>query len=627
MNAAGRNPLWLFALAALALWQAWMALSLFGPDNHWRNLTSDEPLLAGRHPLHLYHGWYGARSLLDRGSLCSFDPDFHAGYPKTPVFDAGSRPAELALALVGGRFCPATYKLTQFAICLLVPLAVYIGSRGLGLSRGASVLSVALAQAVWWGRPGRGALEAGDTDLLFASLAAVCQAGLLVRYHDRPGILPLLGACLAGLAGWFAHPMLMLLLAPPFLAYYLAAGQRHSAGWHIPLFACLVLALLANSFWLVDMIGFWWVRVPPDLDTPLVTRNIPSLWRAPLWGDSFDRVVGTAILLLSLFGVGRLFRDGRRPAAYLFAAATVAAFALSLAGLMSDLLGRLGASQLIVTALLFACPPSACALCWLVKGPRGRLVAATLLIGGVSAWLLGPAHLRERTGRLARPVPWEVGLGEGRLAVVEELKRRTTSEARILWEDRPPARGESRWTALLPVLTGRSFMGGLDAGAGIEHTATGLVAGRLAGRPLAEWDDEGLDRYCELYNVKWIVTWSDEAERRLLRWGCWPWTDSPTREADLGEGLTLWRLGRPGSFALVGQASCVSAGPRGILLADACPGPGGDIVLSLHYQKGMKVSPARLTLEEARRPEDNTPFVRILLKEPAGRVLITWDGR
>jgi hypothetical protein len=33
-----------------------------------------------------------------------FDPAFHAGYPKTPVFDSGSRPAELfAISKARGR--------------------------------------------------------------------------------------------------------------------------------------------------------------------------------------------------------------------------------------------------------------------------------------------------------------------------------------------------------------------------------------------------------------------------------------------------------------------------------------------------------------------------------------------
>jgi hypothetical protein len=623
----GHHPIWLLALLGLAAWQVWMALGLFGPDP-FRALTSDEPLMAGRHPLHLYHGYLGARSLLERGTLSVYDPAFHAGYPKTPVFDSGSRPAELALALAGGQFSPAVYKGLQLLLCLFVPLAAFIGARGVGLSRGTGVLAALLSQCVWWGRPGRESLEAGDSDLLFASLMAVCQAGLLARYHRKPGTLPLLGAMAAGLAGWFAHPLLMVLLLPSFLLYYLAAGPRHSIGWHLPLFGGLLLAIGANWFWLRDLAAFWWVRVPPDLDTPLVTRTFAGVWRSNLWGDILDRGVGTGILLASLVGLTRLYRLGERPAAYLFSAAGVGMFALSLAGLMSDLLGRLGASQMIVAALLFACVPSACGVAWALERVRVACGSVMAPIGLVAAlalgvWLLAPAVLRERAARLARPVPWEVGLGEGRQAVLEALRERTTADARILWEDRPLSRGEPRWTALLPVLTGRWFVGGLDAGASIEHTATGLVAGCLAGRPMEEKSDAELEAYCSWYNVGWVVTWSEESARRLAKWTAGVAESTPLP----AEGLTLWRLRREPRFARVGEAQCVQAGPNAVLLADARPCPKGTIELSMHYLEGMTVSPERVKLQPAEYKEDKVRFIRLILKEPAGRILITWGRR
>src|SRR4051794_23499474 len=132
------HPAWLLALAALALWQGWMTLGLFGPDDPWGRLLGPEPVLSGRHPLHLYHGLLGARTLLERGTLSCYDPAFHARYPKTPVFDGGSRPAELALALAGGAYCPASYKVALALFFLCVPAVLFAAARGAGLGRGAS---------------------------------------------------------------------------------------------------------------------------------------------------------------------------------------------------------------------------------------------------------------------------------------------------------------------------------------------------------------------------------------------------------------------------------------------------------------------------------------------------------
>jgi hypothetical protein len=94
-------------LLGLIAWQGWMTLTLFGPDHPWRGLLDSRPIVSGRHPLHLYHGYLGAQSLRERGTVCCYDPAFQCGYPATPVFDSGSRPAELFLSLAGGQCRPA----------------------------------------------------------------------------------------------------------------------------------------------------------------------------------------------------------------------------------------------------------------------------------------------------------------------------------------------------------------------------------------------------------------------------------------------------------------------------------------------------------------------------------------
>ena len=58
---------WRLALAGLVAWHAWMTLSLFGPDRPWARLTDDQPVLSGRHPLHLYHGHVLHRCLARKG--------------------------------------------------------------------------------------------------------------------------------------------------------------------------------------------------------------------------------------------------------------------------------------------------------------------------------------------------------------------------------------------------------------------------------------------------------------------------------------------------------------------------------------------------------------------------------
>jgi hypothetical protein len=629
----GRHPAWLIALVGLLTWQGWLTIQLYGPEP-WQRLIDDEPILSGRHTLHLYHGYLGARSLIERGTLSCYDPSFCAGYPKTPVFDGGSRPAELVLALAGGHYSPAAYKIGLALLCMLAPMLLFLSARGAGLSRGIAVFATALGQLVWWGQPGREALEAGDSELLLGALMVLAQAGMLVRYHHQPGPLSLLGVVITGFAGWFANPLLMALLLPIFLVYYLSAGVRHRFMWHAPLLIGLFVAVGANFFWLSDWVGYWWIRVPPQLEAPLLSSlSMDSIWEAPLWGQGFDKALACLVLSAGLVGVVVLFLSGRRVAARLLGPSCLGFFLLALAGMVWEIPGRLGGCRLLVPALLYAVVPAALALSAVLEGLRrwtGSVAAPLLVAASVPAlvWLAFPDEAVAWSEGLSRVEPLEVGVGENRKALVEAITEETGDQARILWEDRSGPRRGPRWTSLLPVLTGRAFVGGLESDGGIEHATNGLVDEQLAGRPLEEWTDVELDDYCRRYNIGWVVCWSSSACQRFSRWSI-AGQGKPLPETEEGEPR-LFTLRRQPSFALTGAICWRSADARRILLADAVPeqaGEDGQIVLSLHYQAGMRVSPSRVRLEQAVDSQDTIPFVRLRVNERVGRIMITWDGR
>src|SRR6516225_2982352 len=169
-------------------WHGWMTFTLLCPDRSWKCLIDERPILSGSHPLHLYHGYLGARSFLKRGSLCCYDPAFQAGYPKTPAFDSGSRPAELFLAVAGGQYRPAAYKLGLSVCCLAAPIILFLAARGFGLGAGASTLVVCLSLLTWWGSTCRNALASGELDLILGALFSVAFVSGLIDFDRRPRI-------------------------------------------------------------------------------------------------------------------------------------------------------------------------------------------------------------------------------------------------------------------------------------------------------------------------------------------------------------------------------------------------------------------------------------------------------
>ena len=111
--------------------------------------------------------------------------------------------------------------------------------------------------------------------------------------------------------------------------------------------------------------------------------------------------------------------------------------------------------------------------------------------------------------------PLLIGLTDDQHALLTVLRDQTTPEARILWDEIAENRPGWNWSALLPMLTGRDFLGGLDPDSGVEHSYCALCSRQLTGRMLADWSDGDLEVFCRWYNVGWVVARSPAGARAL----------------------------------------------------------------------------------------------------------------
>src|SRR5205823_8611891 len=134
---------------------------------------------------------------------------------------------------------------------------------------------------------------------------------------------------------------------------------------------------------------------------------------------------------------------------------------------------------LFVSALWFASLPAAHGLLQVAELAcrcTGRWGGAAVTVG-----LLGAAGFaaQDTMGNLdvrcLGTTPLAIGLSTEAQAVIEAITSHTTPEARILWEDCCVSPRASHWSALLPVLTDRAYLGGLDANACIEHAYAAFV--------------------------------------------------------------------------------------------------------------------------------------------------------
>jgi hypothetical protein len=627
-NGFRHHPAWLLGVVGLLLAQAGLALALFGPDRV-RALADDRPVTSGRHPLHLYHGGIGSATFRDRGATTCYDPAFQAGYPKTPVFDGGCRPAELFLALAGGGFRPAAYKLGLFVCVLLVPLAFVVAARGAGLPAGAAVLAGAGGMLLGWSGPVRHLIEEGDLDFFLAGLAAIVFVAWLARYAKWFGIDSWFVLAGVAVVGWYAHPLVWVGLFPLVVGYYLVLAPRHGLAWHLGLLGTTAAGLAPNLWWLTDWGRYWWLRQPSPTD------HIPLPgWDAVLgnpgdYASLFGCVPGGVFLVLAgAAGLVAVWRAGHRTAAVLLFAAAVLTVGLARLAAAWPRVPADVPLRVVPLAAGFLSLPAAFGVWRLLDRARvARFGTAAVVLGLLVVGLAdGPARPLATAARLHTD-PLLVGFSADQLELIAAVKAHTTPEARILWDDTTDHRPGWNWSALLPGLTGRAFLGGLDDDAGIEHSFCGLRYGKLNGRPLGEWSDADLATFCHWYNVGWVVCRSPGAAER---WGRFPIARPVARLKEGGQPVVVFALDRPRSFVLCGSARWEEATPKRITLSDVHPDAHGEVHLSLHHGEGLRVYPSYIKFQDRDTLPDPTgrdpiDHVRLRLPGPVPLITIVWE--
>lgn len=618
------RPLWLLGVAGLLLAQAGLALSLFGPGRSWSALTDDRPVLSGRHPLHQYHGTLGAATLQSHGATTCYDPAFQAGYPKTPVFDGGCRPAELFLWVAGGGFRPAAYKLGLFGCVLLIPLAFVLAARGAGLSAGASVFAGAGGLLLGWSGPVRQMLAEGELDFLAAGLCATVAVCWLARYARWPGPHSCVVLAAVSVLGWYAHPVVWVGLAPVLTGYYLVFAPRHGLGWHLGLLGFSVAGLAPNLWWLADWGRYWWLRQPsPGEPIPLpgwqAIVGTPGDY-ATLFGCLSCGGVG---VLIGLAGLACMWRNGHRAAAGILLGVVLLSIATARLLATWPRIPAGGPEHVVVLTMAFLVFPVAFGS-WRMLERRGAAGAGTIAVLSallVVGWMDGPGRPLARLARL-HTRPLVVGFAPDQQQVIAAIREYTTPQARILWDDTTDHRPGWNWPALLPLLTDRAYLGGLDHDAGVEHSYCELMDGKLNGRPLADWTDAELSAFCRWYNVGWVVCRSPAAAER---WGRFPIARPVAHLSDGPQLVVIYALSRPLTFILSGSGRWEEASPTRVVLTDVCPDANGEVWLSLHTLEGMRAYPSYIQIGSLLDPGDPISHVKLRMPGPVPRVTLEWE--
>jgi hypothetical protein len=620
------RPVWLLGVLALIVAQIGLGLALFSSNRSWAAVLDDRPILSGRHPLHLYHGTLGASSFHDRGVATCYDPQFQAGYPKTPVFDGGSRPAELFLFLGGGKYRPAVYKIGLFSFLLLIPVAFVLAARGSGIPAGAAILSGCAGILLGWSATVRQMIVEGQLDLLGAGLAAVVFIPWLARYARSLGVDAWLVLAWSATVGWYFQPLIWVGLSPVIFAYYLVFAPRFGPAWHLGLAGATFVGVAPNAWWLSDWGKYWWLR------QPLAGEQIPLPdWQSVLgrpadYPPLFEHLPGGMVMVLGgVAGLVMLWRTNHKTAAWLlFLASVFTVLMARVAGVWAAIPPEVPARVMVLAAGFML--PATAHMAWVfLQTIRGASAAAFVAVVGllVVGWVDGSGQPLARSLRVATE-PLLLGFSPEQRQLIALLNEHANPEARVLWDETSNNRPGWNWSALLPLYTNCPYLGGLDPEAGVEHSFCAMCSRQLTGRALSEWSDADLLAFCRWYNVGWVMARTPAA---IERWGRLPQANAIARVTEDGQPVVFYSLDRKRSFILSGSANWESANTRRVILTNVTPS-GGEVCLSLHMLEGLRVSPSYIRVETL--PDatcrDPVALVRLRMPSPVPWVTLTWEN-
>ena len=640
---------WVAGLKSLSMWLAIGIIALPSAasilSNRFEN--TEDLFSSGSHPIHQYHGWIGAKGLLAKGIPTAFDPAFHAGYIKTPLFDSQAHVIEWLVALFtmlrGPDNSPSLIQVAQYHLWYLsglvfaIPFFVAVGGRLAGLSNLEALLCALGSEIVMIMPAGSRAIIDGEMGQVLAPSCFAMFIGSLVGYHRRT-------SSICGIVIFFSYWMLWatsvgtaLFATAMLLYYYLRVGLRHESWWHFGLIASLLGALVGNLELFLALRNHWWIQATIlEENSNFPGSALIRIVGDSRWGGGSGFCAGMIMLVSGVAGAQWLVWTGRRLAGRMIATTIgfqVLIFAISKTVHLLNQLDVIGNPTSIMLTSTLGFGASLGIQChgkkwfgpsWLREYPI-RYIPISIFSGLLIVFsLINPTFIKTLClnyvggcWKLDGPPVWA-------RTVTKQLSEYPAAGGRILWEDLV-SDGSNGWSVFLPQILNRGLIGGLSPVVRIEHQQASLREGKLAGRSVLEWTDSELNGFIKTYRINLIVARTDNS---ISRWSKYP--DAIAAKKGSYEGKNgkwvVFKLPDQIGLAVVGTARVVHMGTDKVTLADVVP-ENGSVVLSLHYQRGMKVRPERVKIERELDSHDPIPLIRLKSDEPISRLELEWDER
>ncbi len=200
-------------------------------------------------------------------------------------------------------------------------------------------------------------------------------------------------------------------------------------------------------------------------------------------------------------------------------------------------------------------------------------------------------------------------LDKNLIEIINWIKLNTSDEGRILIE------GSGIWdrewkiqryndiylTALIPILTKRKLASSPYPYMFLKHGYVDFKDGSLLGKPINEYSLEGIKNIFDLYNIKWVIGWSDDAEHFF--------SQHPDffRKVNGGK-FSYYTINKNSTYFYRGEGNIFVTHNK-ILIYNLKPQK-SDFVLKYHWLENIKSNP-QVGVEKVEIANDPIGFIKI----------------
>ena len=520
-----------------------------------------------------------------------------------------------------------SFKLYFILGIALVPILCYKSARNFDFIHETALLSSFLGTLLMHVSVMVNFIYWGTISFIFSAYIALLTVSYFYRFCLRGRLANFICATLLLIAALWIHAFAGVILAAPLLLCYALFFRRMSWTRHAGIAAAPVLTALAIMPWaypflifldyiVKDTTTFFYktTSLVEPLNTYVLRRNLFNTYMNTVFHK--EEWVDILLLLTALLGLYLWSKDRQRPKALLFLGSIGFLFFLSYYGSFFNITD-ITPMRFIIPLNIFLVLPAAEGLQYLYRfflGDKGlkvkvvsALVAVYLLIV-----LAAPAYyhlLYKNDFRLVHEVPPVFN------QLVSWINNNTTKEGRILIESSDFESGHQYYGThlpfLLPLWTDREYIDGYSYYAASKDSFATYNTGFLFRKPIGDYSPEELQAYFELYNITWIIYWS-EASQQVFASGHKGYTHLTCIDK-----FHISRVERKPTFFIKGRG-VACARHNEIHLQDV-QSADDEIIISYHWMKYLKTEPP-LTLEKTYLLDDPIGFIKI--KNPPSSLLI-----